>query len=129
MYKITKITALVLGVIAAILWVLLVGYYSGKNPFQVAAPKTMDLMFFLNYALTAIAIILAMYLPVISSFLSGEGKKAIIHFLTVTALIILVPIFLFVVSVDFQLYFFYLLIAVAIIVLIGTSVRETLTKK
>lgn len=129
MYKITKITALVLGVIATILWILLVMYYMGKNPFQVEAPKSLDLMFFLNYALTAVAVILAMYLPVLASFSSGEGKKAVIHFLTVTALMILVPVFLFVVSVDWQLYFFYVLMIVSVIVLIGTSVRESLTKK
>lgn len=129
MYKITKITALVLGVLGAILWMLLVGYYSGQDPFQVATPKSLDLLFVLAYVLTALAIILTMYLPVVSSFLSGESKKGLVHFLAVTALIILVPVFLFKVPVDYQLYLFYLLMFIAVVVLVVTSLKEALTKK
>lgn len=125
MYKISKIGVGVLAIIGAILWVFLVWKTDTKDINN--AP--MSFMFIISYILIGLSVLLLWILPVVKMLLNNQSLKAIIYFISV--LLLLVYIYCIstgLLSVDAQLILSYIIIAIAVLLLVVTGVKNTLTK-
>lgn len=130
MYKISKITAYVLGIIGAILWLVLVSATNTKDIHN----SPMQFMFYLAYALIVFAILAVIIAGAKNILSSPQALKKTLIYTGIFALIMIVP-HIFVSGgtdtenwVSASLISFYIFTAIAVGLLLVIGVKNALTK-